>query len=61
MAYKIKLPKKVALPKFLAKSRQYNAVADYLSDEYGFAVNRFDLTKQKGKVYAKNIDWDTSE
>lgn len=60
MAYKIKLPKKVLLPRKVYKDKQYNAVADYLSDEYGYAVNSFDLKKHKGTAYAKDINWDTT-
>lgn len=61
MSFKIKLPKRVLIPKEVAQDKQYDAIVDYLSDKHGFCVNSFDVEKKKGKVYAKKIDWDTTD
>jgi hypothetical protein len=61
---KYKLPQKVLIPKEILKEEKegdIGAIADYLSDEYGFCVNSFNLEKHKGKVYTKTIDWDITD
>lgn len=37
------LPDEVEIPDEVASSEEYDAVADYLSDAYGFCVNSFAL------------------
>ncbi len=55
------LPKKVLIPKRILKDEGEEGIADYLSDEYGFCVNGFNIKRYDNKVYAENIDWDTTE
>lgn len=50
------LPSRVKLPDHVLLDEQYNAVADYLSEQYGYCVNSFEV---KGG-YAVSIKWDTS-
>lgn len=51
------LPKKILIPKKILKDKQYNAIADYLSDNFGFCVNSFELKNN----YAIKINWDTTK
>lgn len=56
----MKLPKRIEIPKCVLKDKQYNAVTDWLSDKFGYCINSYQIEHKKGKVYAINIDWDTT-
>ena len=57
----MKSPKKVVIPRCVLKDEQYNAISDYLSDEYGFCVNSFELKEYGNKTYAIKINWDITD
>ena len=37
------------------------AISDYLSDSCGFCHYGFDYEESNGRIYIKNIEWDTEE